>query len=1178
MSLKSLRTFLWAGIAAVLCLGSFLVSSCNTVDAGGHTYLKVHVDSSWVSFDSIQVLLDHGDGKPPERIFGGKIHSTSDLSQLQVDGYDGAKVTIVIRAFNGKTVAREENRKYDGSSQKTLEVTIVIDTGTTVKPQPGKLVANAGPDTNVLVSTDMILIGTAKDSLGKIVKQEWKIGDGIFTVTPDGKVTFKTPATAGDVKVVYRVTDDSSLVAMDTAVVHVSLTKDTIPKDTVPKDTIPKDSTKDALHLTVTPKDTLVSIHDSVTFSATAKNDFGKITKAEWDLDGNGTVDVTQLPDAGAATLAAGFRFAKAATYHPTLNITGAKGATLLVTVTVTVAEDKPVAYAGKDTTVLTDAQVALTGTAKDSLGKIVKQEWSIAGGAYAVTADGKATFKASSTPGDIKAVYRVTDDDSLVSDDTVIVHVVNPLIANLTQLNPAGCALEPAFNPDGLTYGCIAPYGAASVIVTAKAQGTMTLNGKALEDGKAGDPVAFASGKATLTIEVVNGTSTKTYTINATIAAASVNNALSALTLSVGTLAPVFSSDQVAYTASVASTVSSISVTATLADANASLTVQGANAVSGAATNIALTTGANAVTLVVTSQSGLKKTYTVTVTRLSGDATLNSLNVAPGAFTPVFAAGTLNYAMNIGSATASLTLTATPQDSGKAFITLNGATMVSGKATVVATTTAVTTFTLIVTAEDKAVTKTYVLKVTKLDDVPPTAPTVALGVFVTPDRPTWTWTAGGGGNGNFRYKLDDATLTGATATTALTYSAPADLAGGVHTLYVQEVDSVGNWSASGSSAATLSVLKTIADYPLDGHASDTSAGANADLTLQSVPYLSQGIYVNGISGGAVDPTGFSDAWTPVLSGFVTSNFSAEIDFKAALLPGSTLPILVGGSSFRWIGGLLDQDGKISLLYNNSSTVKGTATYTAGEWHTLKLEYIGGVAKVYLDGVLSASVTAALVFSSDHNFGVSNPSNATIFKGNVRNLRVTSSGIKIAQYPLSGSNKDITKTQTVMNLTNTPYQVPGPGITCAGAYPSAPGVGNQATTPSLTALDLTDFAMTADFSIGALPVNRIPVLVGGTSFRWLIAAIEPTGNLTLVYNNSLVQTTSVNVSLTVKHTVLVRYSVVSQVAAIYLDGVLAGSKAIPSLTTGTDKILTTTNGSNGTEFKGTLYRIKVDSK
>ena len=1167
MSHKSMRQLLWAGVAALLCLGTFLVSSCNTVDAGGHTYLKVHVDSSWVAFDSVQVLLDHGDGKPLERIFGGKIKATSDLNQLQVDGYDGAKVTIVIRAFNGKTVAREENRKYDGSSQKTIEVVVVIDTGTIVKPQQGKLVANAGPDTSALVSTDMILSGTAKDSLGKIVKQEWKIGEGIFTVTPDGKVAFKTPATAGDVKVVFRVTDDSNLVAQDTAVVHV-----------LPKDSIPSDTTKDALHLSVTPKDTLISIRDSAAFVAVAKNDNAKITKAEWDLDGDGTVDITQNPDLNSATLTAGFRFAKAGTYHPTLTIQGAKGASLKVSVIVRVNEDRPVANAGKDTTVLTDAQVALKGTPKDSLGTIVKQEWSIAGGAYAVTADGKASFKASSAPGDIKAVYRVTDDDSLMADDTVIVHVVSPLIANLTQLTLQGCALAPAFSPDSLTYGCAAPYGTASLIVTAKAQGTMTLNGKALEDGKAGDPVPFASGKALIVIAVTNGTSTKSYTVNATIAAASANNALSALTLSGGTLAPVFASDQAVYTASVASTVASVSITATVADANASLTVQDANTVSGTAVNIPLITGPNVVTMVVTSQSGLKRTYGVTVTRQSGEASLNSLKVAPGAFAPAFAAGTLNYTMSIGSATASLTLTAVPQDSGKAFMTLNGATLVSGKATVVATTTPLTTITIVVSAEDKAVTKTYVLKVTKVDDVPPAAPVVALGDFATPDRPTWTWTSGGGGNGNFRYKLDDANLaTGATATTALTFSAPADMAGGAHTLYVQEVDSAGNWSASGSSVATLTVLKTIADYPLDGHASDTSAGANADLTLQNDPFLSQGVFINGISGSTSDPN-YSDAWTPILSGFVTSNFSAEIDFKAALLPGTTIPILVGGSSFRWIGGLLDQDGKISLLYNNSVTVKGTATYVAGEWHTLKLEYIGGIAKVYLDGILSASVTAALVFSTDHNFGVSNPSNGTIFKGNVRNLRVTSSGVKIAQYPLSGSNKDITKTQTVMNLTNAPYQVPGPGITCAGVYPNSPTVGNNASTPTLAAMDLTDFAVTADFSISALPAARIPILVAGASSRFMGALIEPAGTLTLLYNNTLVQATTANCSLTAKHTVMFRYSATSQVAAIYLDGVLAGSKSIPTLSAGTDKNVSTANFSNGTVFKGTLYRIKVDSK
>jgi hypothetical protein len=70
---------------------------------------------------------------------------------------------------------------------------------------------------------------------------------------------------------------------------------------------------------------------------------------------------------------------------------------------------------------------------------------------------------------------------------------------------------------------------------------------------------------------------------------------------------------------------------------------------------------------------------------------------------------------------------------------------------------------------------------------------------------PTWTWTSSGEGNGTFRFKLDDSDLTsGAPETTDTRYTPTGTLADGSHTLYVQERDAAGNWSASGSFTITI--------------------------------------------------------------------------------------------------------------------------------------------------------------------------------------------------------------------------------------------------------------------------------------------------------------------------------------------------------------------------------------
>ncbi|WP_347850230.1 BspA family leucine-rich repeat surface protein [Planktomarina sp.] len=93
----------------------------------------------------------------------------------------------------------------------------------------------------------------------------------------------------------------------------------------------------------------------------------------------------------------------------------------------------------------------------------------------------------------------------------------------------------------------------------------------------------------------------------------ASSDATLSALSLSSGSLSPGFASGTLAYTASVANSVSSLIVTPTTNDANATATVNGASP----ATPVTLALGSNTVTVQVTAQDGVTtQSYTVTVTR----------------------------------------------------------------------------------------------------------------------------------------------------------------------------------------------------------------------------------------------------------------------------------------------------------------------------------------------------------------------------------------------------------------------------------------------------------------------------------------------------------------------------------------------------------------------------------
>jgi hypothetical protein len=92
----------------------------------------------------------------------------------------------------------------------------------------------------------------------------------------------------------------------------------------------------------------------------------------------------------------------------------------------------------------------------------------------------------------------------------------------------------------------------------------------------------------------------------------------LNNLSLSAGTLAPVFATGTTSYSANVANTVSNLTVIPTTTDSNATVTVNGTVVISGSPSDpINLVVGPNIITTVVTAQDGTTTgTYTVTVTR----------------------------------------------------------------------------------------------------------------------------------------------------------------------------------------------------------------------------------------------------------------------------------------------------------------------------------------------------------------------------------------------------------------------------------------------------------------------------------------------------------------------------------------------------------------------------------
>lgn len=99
----------------------------------------------------------------------------------------------------------------------------------------------------------------------------------------------------------------------------------------------------------------------------------------------------------------------------------------------------------------------------------------------------------------------------------------------------------------------------------------------------------------------------------------------------------------------------------------------------------------------------------------------------------------------------------------------------------------------------------------TRIDLTPPSVPNVTLAQATPTNnpKPGWKWTSGGGGGGGkglFRYKLEDELWSTGLMGSVLTFKPSTNISDGSHILYVQEQDSAGNWSKSGSASLVVDV------------------------------------------------------------------------------------------------------------------------------------------------------------------------------------------------------------------------------------------------------------------------------------------------------------------------------------------------------------------------------------
>ncbi|MDP4183289.1 MAG: LamG-like jellyroll fold domain-containing protein [Bacillota bacterium] len=362
--------------------------------------------------------------------------------------------------------------------------------------------------------------------------------------------------------------------------------------------------------------------------------------------------------------------------------------------------------------------------------------------------------------------------------------------------------------------------------------------------------------------------------------------------------------------------------------------------------------------------------------------------------------------------------------------------------------------------------------------------------------------------------------------------------------------------------------LYTVAKYTLNNTAVD-STGKNTNITLKNAPYLTDGsVYSNGIY--PYSNTSGSTIQTPYFPSFNFNNFRITFDFKITSIPTYKRPIIIGGSSYRWIGVNVEPNGTISLLWNNSNTTYSATTIPIGVFNTVDLQYNGSVAKLYLNGILACTQNFKPINGQDANFQNVNYSNGTAFLGYLRNLIVYTTPIRTtAKYTLNYTNVDETGKNESILLRNATYQTSG-SVYSNGIYMNTDGSIIQ--TPILKSFNFNNFSVSFDFKIDSLPSFRKPIIVGGSSYRWIGANVEPDGTISLLWNNSQIAYSSKYIPLGQFNNVVIQYN--GTVAELYLNGVLARSQNC-SLVNGGDANFQNINFSNGTTFLGYLRNLVI---
>ena len=285
------------------------------------------------------------------------------------------------------------------------------------------------------------------------------------------------------------------------------------------------------------------------------------------------------------------------------------------------------------------------------------------------VTGAGKKTLNVGENV--IKVI--VTSQSGSVSTYNVKVTRKASSDATLKSLTVSSGTLSPTFSASTTSYMVSVPYSVTSLTV-----GATVNNSEASVTGTGSKNLSVGDNKINVVVTAGDKT-TKTYVVIVTRQKDTVNT-LKSLSLTDCTLSPTFSSSTTSYTCTVANSVTTTTVAAATTSGVATLTGTGSKT---------LNVGDNTLNIVVTSQSGSTKTYSVKVHRKSNDANLSSLSVTGYTISPTFSNNTTSYTLTVPNATSSITVNASKSNTYASISGTGSKTLNVGSNTIKVTVTA---------------------------------------------------------------------------------------------------------------------------------------------------------------------------------------------------------------------------------------------------------------------------------------------------------------------------------------------------------------------------------------------------------------------------------------------------------------------------------------------------------